>query len=131
MTAPTIKKQILEYVTANDWVSFAELQRIEGFKEPEDATSHTRLSLPGFENIILWEGLTQEAADALKELQQEQKVYLQPGSWFSYLHDGASLRLPLAKQARNYAEPHWLPRFCRPGTPPKMKAKPSQAKKAA
>jgi hypothetical protein len=113
-----MKQQILDYVSRNDWVSFAELQnRIDGFKAaPGDPAME--LGLEAFANIVLWQGLSQAAVKALKELLAEGKLHWRTGSPLSYYCDGAALQLPVVEQAKSYSEPHWLPVFYRPGPMP-------------
>jgi hypothetical protein len=113
----SLKAKILDYVTKSDWVSFAQLQRLDGFKAA-DGEPALEITHGDFQNIVLWRGLTQAAADALRELRAEDKIHWMPGAWVSYLGDGAVPRLPIAKRARHYAKPHWLPVFYRPGPLP-------------
>jgi hypothetical protein len=116
-----MKQQILDYVKRCDWVSFAELgQYIDGFKA---APGDPAMEIAFEGNIILWTGLSQAAVEAIEELKAEGKLHLMPGSVLSYLIDGASLQLPIAKQARKYSKPHWLPVFFRPGSLPSDAAK--------
>jgi hypothetical protein len=114
-----MKQQILDYVNRNDWVSFAELQtRIDGFKAAPDEPA-MEIGHGAFANIILWQGLSQAAVDALKELTVEGKLHWRTGSPLSYYCDGAALQLPIAKQAKSYSKPRWLPVFYRPGPMPR------------
>ncbi len=85
--------------------SFAELFGIEGFAgemnmfwEPQNAS-----------NIIIWSGVSQEAADAFNDLIGSKAIEMRPTQFLTYLVDGRTLTLPLAKQLRHYKSPHWLP----------------------
>jgi hypothetical protein len=113
-----LKQQILDRVNEFDWVSFAELNRIDGFSNTENglAMCHSK-----FTNVVLWVNLSSAAGVALTELQTEGKIYWEPGSLTSYLVDGVTLNMPLVKRAKNYVKPHWLPVFWRPGPLKKSK----------
>ncbi len=109
-----IKAAVLGRVTQNNFVSFAELDRnVEGFRG--DNLALTFEDLP---NIICWWGMTQAAVEAVVELIIERKVWQAPASKLVYLIDGGFLpNMPIARSARAYKEPHWLPiTLCRPGT---------------
>jgi len=110
----TLKDEILEYVQSRDWVSFAELQRLNGFKAEKGLV----VEHGTFDNVLLWVGVSEEACQALADLTKEGKIHWMPGHWLSYAADGQMLKLPLAKRARNYTKPHWLPVFYRPGARP-------------
>ncbi|MGY3584339.1 hypothetical protein ACVIGB_006603 [Bradyrhizobium sp. USDA 4341] len=112
---PSLKDQILESVLTHDWVSFAELSRIPGFVDLENGWAKLH---PEFENMILWSGISDEGCAALDELREEGKIHWEVGNPFSYMIDGARMPMPLAKSARNYKTPHWLPVFYRPGPMP-------------
>jgi hypothetical protein len=75
----------------------------------------------------LWQRLTKEAVDALEELRQAKKIHQLPASVLSYLIDGMTLRLPLAKRAQHYKTPHWAPVYFNPGPTPKEFPKPKRA----
>jgi len=93
-------QQILDLVRRQRNVSFVELERIEGF-----GGGKLELGLEG--NFVLWTGLTPEAVAALDELRGF--IYPRPAHLLVYLHDGQGLDLPIAKSARHYKKPHWLP----------------------
>jgi hypothetical protein len=63
----------------------------------------------GNENIILWEGLSEQCIGVLAALLRANKISIQPASERTYLADGGILRLPLVKANRRYKKPHWLP----------------------
>ena len=127
-------EKILEFVTAYKHVTFAELdQKIEGFSGGELQIS---INNEQTSNIVLWQGLTEEAVDALEELWQAKKIHQLPAHFLSYLHDGRMLRLPLAKRPQHYKKPHWAPVCFNPGPALEHPAKPvrrppSPSRKAA
>jgi len=67
-------------------------------------------------NIVFWAGMTAEAAEVLRELVHEGLIIMLPTSPWTYLIDGRSLRLPVAKRAASHAykTPHWAPVVFRP-----------------
>lgn len=85
-----------------DHVSFTELAQIEGFRG--------NLEWVVGENIVLCRGLSPaEAFDALVVIRTENEYEFQPASTLTYLLDGGMPPpdYPIAKQARNYAKPHF------------------------
>lgn len=98
----TMREAIMELLQ-RDYVTFAELSRIPGF-EGEFA-----LHAPNYPNIIYWSHVSREAADAIEELRREKFFEFRPASPMSYLIDGVSLDLPLAKRRYHYKTLHWLP----------------------
>jgi hypothetical protein len=95
----------IKKVLKRDNVTFAELSRLEGFAgDFEIHVNHEKVS-----NIVIWSGLSQEAMDALEVIRQEGEYSLEPTSVLTYLMDGVTLNLPLAKSVRHYKKPHWAP----------------------
>jgi hypothetical protein len=121
-TMSPMAEKILELVTSYKHVTFAELDRkIEGFSggNLEIGIDNEQAS-----NIILWQGLTEEAVDALEELRQAKKIHQIPTIMLTYLVDGKALRLPLVKRPQHYKEPHWAPVCFNPGPAPEHPPKP-------
>ncbi len=100
-----IEQKILGLVSERQHVSFVEIKRLLG----EDSHGEIWLSLPKHPNIILWPDISETMADALTSLVKAGRLYAHPSSVLVYFVDGGSLNLPLAKQARQYKKPHWLP----------------------
>ena len=111
-----LKEVVCKYVETYDHVTFAELGNHLGdrIKEPEPSAS--ALEIPG--NYVLWVGFTEEFYKVIQELMKEQAIHMVPASYMSYMIDGCMLRLPLAKSAKGYKKPHWLPVVFRPGPNP-------------
>jgi hypothetical protein len=101
-----LANEIIKFVSGSGSVSFAELERIEGFGGGELAWS---IETEKVENVFLWINLTQEAVDAMKELHEAKFLEMKPTTFFVYACDGRMLTLPLAKAGRIYKKPHWLP----------------------
>src|SRR5262245_19043932 len=118
-----LAEKILELVTTRRDVTYVELDRLEGFSggDMEMSIGNEQAS-----NIVLWQRLTKEAVAALGELRQAKRIHQLPASILSYLVDGATLRLPLAKRAQHYKEPHWMPVCFNPGPAPKNVPKPKR-----
>lgn len=99
-----MKTQILQYVHNRDRATFAELSRdIPGFK------GDLKMTLDGFETIILWVQLSADAIDALNDLLEEKSLFMIPTVPLTYLADGERLTYPVVKSPRRYREPRWLP----------------------
>ena len=99
-----IKQQIVEYVERmGGGVSFVELERnVEGFSGEYEFGILEK-------NLVFWQGVSNEAVDALNALMESGEVELVPTSPLTYHVDGAVPSLPVAKQARAYKEPRWVP----------------------
>jgi hypothetical protein len=88
-----------------DHVSFAELSRIEGFRgDLQMMANADRVS-----NVVIWGGVSRAAIEALEIIRKEGEYELAPASFMTYLIDGVTLNLPIAKQIRHYKNPHWAP----------------------
>lgn len=100
--------EIVEYIAEYGHTSFAEMLRII---ESHDINREgdTCLSLPEYPNIILWAGLSDEAADVLDAVMMTPGMVRKPSSQLVYLIDGLLLRMPIAKRIHAYKKPHWLP----------------------
>jgi hypothetical protein len=87
-------------------VSFVELAQIDGFAGEHQMV----LGADGTSNIILWSSVSLEAAAALRELMRAGKITIKPTLILTYLIDGCTLNLPVAKSTkRQYRKPRWLP----------------------
>lgn len=98
-----LKDKIFDYVKKFNYVSFAELSRIEGF--------NGNIAF-GFEsdkgsNIIAW--LSEEAFKAIAELKKEKLIEFEACNPLIYAMDGMLPNLPTAKTVRHYKKTHWLP----------------------
>jgi hypothetical protein len=63
----------------------------------------------GNNSIVAWIGVSQECIHALQALLSSEQISLHPSQPLTYYIDGCALTLPLAKSARKYKKPHWLP----------------------
>ena len=116
MDARTLAERIAEYVFENDHVSFAELSRKwpDHFDVPGAAYEYVISGdgpggRGGFDNIVLWAGMSEVGVEAINLVRKDERVELKPAHQLVYLIDGGALRLPIATGMRRYKEPHWLP----------------------
>jgi hypothetical protein len=103
---------VLDYIRSQDWVTYAEIEKVLA---PYIQVAGTGgVAMGDFANVTLWSGVSRAFVDTVNEVLHTQLVGRQPVSVISYLLDGTSLTLPLAKRLRAYAKPHWLPVCFRP-----------------
>jgi len=71
----------------------------------------TDLELTGSKNVILWQGLSQNLAQAIVDLSVNLRIHWHPTLAISYINEGRPLPLPIASYpiTEEYAKPHWLP----------------------
>ena len=100
-----LTKEIADYVTLMDHVTFAELNKFEGF-EGDYFISTIQADE---KNIFLWSRLSEEAAEALSVLLKKDTFHYEPCNPLIYFLDGACSSAPVAKRVRAYKKPHWLP----------------------
>lgn len=99
-----LQQRVLKYIQEYGSVSFAELARhVEGFKGDYAFYSNKK------KNIVLWDGLSEEAGQALEQLINSYKITMKPTMLLVYLIDGMFLGYPIARRVRDYKKPHWLP----------------------
>jgi len=98
-----LAEKILEYVEIHPGASFVEITKIEGCE------GELALTFSTYENIVLWPSMSQACVEALAELRNAKLIEMKPSTPLVYMIDGGLVKLPLAKTARQYKEPHWLP----------------------
>lgn len=116
--ADSLQAQILDYIVRREYVSYAELSQIDGFRGGDRAIFHKN-----YPNLICWIGLTEEAANAVLHLLNSRRLHHKPTSIIVYLCDGALLNLPLVKSAsaaKKYKNPHWFPVTLNSGPGPEV-----------
>ena len=101
------------YVRIYDWVTFPELmRRLGSILEYEKLPGVTgTIALEILPNVILWVGMSQAFSDAVLQLQREKRIWPWPTGFLTYLIDGGTLQLPIAKRLpkNGYKQEHWLP----------------------
>ena len=105
----TLREQVLRYVGLSRGVTFPDLLgALKGAGMNVDGTFG--MVLPG--NIVLWDGMSEEAADFIDELRlAPDGLTIDTVSPLIYLFDGATLNLPVVKRLpkNGYRRAHWLP----------------------
>ena len=97
-----MKEQIFNFIKKRCDVSFVELSRnIEGF--------NGGVRYETLENLVLWDGMSEEAANSIHELLKEKRIIAITADRFVYFIDGGSLKYSVAKKEMSYKKPHWLP----------------------
>jgi hypothetical protein len=101
----TLQDAVMDYIETQNHVSFAELtNRFPQFKGGELA-----VCAPNHPTIVYWCDMQEEAAEAIKNLFESEKIHFKRASVLVYAIDGLSLSLPIAKSARQFKNNHWLP----------------------
>jgi len=95
------------FVSERGGVSFVELRDLLSPYIP--VLGDVAMFLPGYENIILWAGMSTEFFQVIAEALRTHRIETKPTQVLVYLIDGEALNMPLAKSLRQYKEPHWLP----------------------
>lgn len=100
-----MKEAIYNFIRGWQNVTFPDLEKhIDGFR------GEMEMTMPE-QNIVLWSRVSEEGAEALKQLLDEKKIAMRPSHVLCYVHDGAMIKLPIAKKVpkNGYKKPHWLP----------------------
>src|SRR5882724_547812 len=95
---------LLDYIRANDWVTYAEIEHI--LAPYITVEGDGGIELADFENMALWSGVSRAFVDVVNEVLQTHLVCREPVPILPYMTDGKYLTLPLAKSLRAYAKPH-------------------------
>lgn len=99
-----MKEQILELVKERDNVSFAELSReVPGF------SGNYVFSNLALKNIVLWDNISQEGVETMKELLSNSEIFIKETESLVYVNDGFLSPYPIAAVAKSYKTTHWLP----------------------
>jgi hypothetical protein len=109
--APTLIERIRALLRAHNWVSFVELDRLDGFR------GGRALLLGGEDsNLVLWQSISEQAIGDLGTLIAGGEAHFAPASPVVYLADGRMPTLPIAKTRHHYRRPHWVPVVLARGT---------------
>ncbi|MDQ1246897.1 MAG: hypothetical protein QG597_1265 [Actinomycetota bacterium] len=92
-----------------EYVSFAELQRDATAYEDNQWSGDYAMEVKPGSNIFIWFGMSPDAIAAIDSLIKRKVVDLVPSSEMVYMVDGIMANAPIAKQARNYKKPRWMP----------------------
>ncbi|HZW75237.1 MAG TPA: hypothetical protein VFF43_16950, partial [Caldimonas sp.] len=99
---PTLIERLRALLRADNYISFAELDQLDGF------CGDQTLTLDGYPNLVVWTGISRQAVDDLATLLERGECRLGLASPFTYLIDGKALNLPIAKRLIHYKKPRWL-----------------------
>ena len=107
MTETALEDRVVAFITERGGgVSFVELER--EFPEEFDGQEHA-MYLTGYDNILLWQPVSQAMAEALNSASNNGRIVMKATQPIVYAIDGKMLRIPLARKARQYRTPRWLP----------------------
>ncbi|WP_427108647.1 pathogenicity island protein [Lysinibacillus xylanilyticus] len=101
-----IKQKLLNYIETHSGTSFVEMERL--FKENHFHYEGDQ-SLQGDTNLILWLDWNNEAIALINELLEEGSIICKTIHLIAYIVDGGTIPLQVAKEARAYQSPRWLP----------------------
>lgn len=115
-----IKAAIAAFVKSKEGVSFVELER--NFEKYCKTQGEIALTMPRYENLILWVGLSEGFANDLQAAISEKLIFPHATHPILYLIDGRVPTFPVAKRIpkKGYQAPHWLPIVFN-STPPRAK----------
>lgn len=65
--------------------------------------------MQGNTNLILWLDWNDEAVALINELLEEGSIICKTIHLMAYIVDGGTIPLPLAREAKAYRSPKWLP----------------------
>ena len=98
-----MQEKIVKFIDQkNDHVSYAEFRKIEG-SAGKFAIEH------GNTNIISAFDFSKIFIAAIRDLKDKKIVKWELSSVFTYLIDGETITLPIAKKFRKYKKLHWYP----------------------
>lgn len=98
-------EQVFQRIKMHEGVTFAELEKTF----PEEFKGDYCLSLPGYDTMVMWINMSEAMTDAIAYLIRSKLVTVSSTSHMTYLIDGAFLKMPIARKAYNYKDPHWVP----------------------
>lgn len=106
-----LKDRVYAYIKEFEHVTFYEIE--ERFGAGNFMTTTTGLEKL---NIVLWVGLSKEAAGAIRELRNEELIAYTPSNIITYAITGPVLNIPHVKtdRTKRYKKQHWLPVFIVP-----------------
>jgi len=99
---------VIEHIKQHSGVTVVEILKILN-KCGVPAEGDQALHLPDYENILLWLNLSTEAAVILSRVMGHPNCTCVPTRVLTYMIDGTIPSLPLARSARQYVKPRWLP----------------------
>lgn len=107
--ADRIEQQIYDFIAEKDGsASFANIE--QEFGRGNEIDGYGEIGISSL-NLVFWEGLTVECADAIAKLLSDKRILLTDVSSIIYIVDGIIPNMPLAKSPPKggYKKPHWVP----------------------
>lgn len=108
MEKEKIKQLVLDYISRNESVSYAELEWLfeqNGY----DYKGELMTCSDQNEHVVFWSGWNEKTFDLMGELVKDGLVHRNPVDPLIYLIDGKTLRMPVVRQVIQYKTDHWLP----------------------
>jgi hypothetical protein len=100
-----VREAVYDLIRTRGGVSFVEVGKIT----PPTEASGDLVTMWAAPNCMLWESLPRATAEAILELEREDRIRIKSAALLVYLIDGETIRLPIAKRVRPYKAPHWIP----------------------
>ena len=115
MTDTTLEDRVVAFITERGGgVSFVELER--EFPGEFEGQKHG-MYLTDCDNVVLWEPVSLAMTGVLNSARDNGRIVMKPASELVYFLEGKVFDLPVARKARRYATPRWLPVTFSPARP--------------
>jgi len=103
MVMMDFEQKIFDFIKGREYVSCIELSR-------EFGGGDKMICKEEDENLVMAFGMSEELCQAVINLTRRADIVPVPASIFSYVVDGCTLNMPIAKRPppRGYSTPHWL-----------------------
>jgi hypothetical protein len=101
--------QLIEYMiyALGNSVTFAQLES-ELQAVGVDAAGEHEIAIDSHD-IVLWCCLSAAVSDAIRQLQHQGRIAVEPCDVLAYAIDGKTLNYPLVERLEIYDSPHWCP----------------------
>jgi len=106
MTEETLADRLVTFIRERgSGVSFVELER----QFPDEFRGDGSMSAHGYRNIVLWEPISPDMVEAINVSIGAGLIEMHPTQPMVYFIDGKVFNAPIARKARDYKYPRWLP----------------------
>jgi len=102
------EKEIINFTSKMGDITYLELLSFLGEKSKDTKSIWSN----EYDNILFYNGLSEKLVNIIIKLVNEEKLFMQPTSWVTYLTFAGPItipNIPIAKSQRNYKKPHWIP----------------------
>jgi hypothetical protein len=106
MTVEEMAQRILQTIKDRPATTLVEIVNACG----AEALGEFMLTFPGFENAVLWTGVSEKFGQAWNLIRQQ--TTCSPSHWMVYMMDGGMLDLPIMKnniRSLKFKKPTWCP----------------------